>query len=158
MHLAGWPEVKKPKSIGGLDLVPIKLRNEALLCKWGWRFSKEVHALWIKVLKAKYGTLNANGWNLGDEVEKSGSHVLKAWWRISQGRSEVGNQFREHLRLLVGKGNRTFFWEDVWLGDRPLKASFPRLYKASRCRLASVKDVFFVHNRRVSWNLDFSKD
>lgn len=148
----------KPKSKGGLGLVPIEVRNEALLCKWGWHFGKEVNALWIRVLMGKYGASNVNGWSLGEEVDKSGSQVLKAWWRLCQGRSEVGDFFRSRLRLLVGKGNRTFLWEDLWLGDKTLKERFPRLFRAARIKMALVKEVFRVSSSGVSWHFDFRRE
>lgn len=66
-------------------------------------------ALWVRILTAKYHTSDVNGWSLGEEVNKSGSTVLKTWWRIYQGRSKVGNFFRSSLRLIVGKGNQTLF-------------------------------------------------
>lgn len=102
----------------------------------------ERNALWVRILKAKYGTSSVNEWSLGEEMDRSGSQTLRAWWRICQDRSQVGVLFRNHLRLLVGKGNRTFFWEDVWLGDTPLKERFSRLFRASRNKQALVGDVF----------------
>nr|GFA39898.1 RNA-directed DNA polymerase, eukaryota [Tanacetum cinerariifolium] len=33
-----------------------------------------------------------------------------------------------YVKKKVGNGEHIFFWEDVWLTDRPLKLSFPRLY------------------------------
>lgn len=78
VHLVAWSEVTKAVANGGLSIVPLRLRNEALLCKWGWRFGRESNALWVQVLSAKYGTLNTNRWSLGEEVDKSGSGLLKA--------------------------------------------------------------------------------
>lgn len=36
-----WLEVSKPKSKGGLGVVPLQVRKEALVCKWGWRFGRK---------------------------------------------------------------------------------------------------------------------
>lgn len=41
MHVVGWSEVFKLKSEGGLGVVPLGLKNHALLCKWSWRFGRE---------------------------------------------------------------------------------------------------------------------
>lgn len=78
VHLMAWAEVTKAKSKGGLGSVPIHLRKEALLCKWGWRFGRESKALWVRILSAKYGVSDVNSWSLGEEVDRSGSRVLKA--------------------------------------------------------------------------------
>lgn len=75
------------------------------LALWG-----EADALWVWILSAKYGTADVNGWSLGVEVDKSGSRIFRAWWRLCEGRSEVGRLFRGKLRILVGKGNPTFFF------------------------------------------------
>lgn len=55
VHLVAWTEVTKAKSKGGSSIVPIHLRNEALLCKWGWHFGRETNALWVRVLTTKSG-------------------------------------------------------------------------------------------------------
>lgn len=39
--------------------------------------------------------------------------VLKALWRICQGRTRASELFTKRLRIMVGKGNRTFFWKDL---------------------------------------------
>lgn len=36
VHLVVWSEVTKPKSKGGLGIVPLQIRNQALLRKWNW--------------------------------------------------------------------------------------------------------------------------
>lgn len=79
IHSVPWSEVTKPKSKGGLGVVPLQVRNEALLCKWGWRFSRERDSLWVRVLTTKYGVENENGWSLGEGADRSGSRILKSW-------------------------------------------------------------------------------
>lgn len=118
VHLVAWSEVTKAISKDGLGIVHIRLRNEALLCKWGWRFGREPNALWVRVLSAKYGTSDTNKWCLGEEVDKSGLEMLKAWWRVCQGRTEVGNFFKECLRILVDKVTALSFGRTCgWLID-----------------------------------------
>lgn len=58
----------------------------------------------------------------------------------------------------MGKGDYTFFWEDLWLGDRPLREKFPRLFKIARNKRALVQDVFRVGDQGISWYLDFRRD
>lgn len=86
---------------------------------------------------ARHGTENDNGLGLGEGAEKSGPGLLRAWWRVCQGRMVVGSLYKEKLRILVGKGNRTQFWKDLWIGDRPLKNRFPRLFRVARNKLAA---------------------
>lgn len=35
------------------------------------------------------------------------------------------------LSIVLGDGKDTYFWEEQWVGDSPLYASFPRLYHLS---------------------------
>ena len=39
----------------------LKSLNKALLCKWSWRFANEKGALWIEVIKGKYGGRGGGG-------------------------------------------------------------------------------------------------
>ena len=39
--------------------------NQALLCKWTWRFANGRERLWRRVINKKYGEL-VGGWNTGD--------------------------------------------------------------------------------------------
>lgn len=65
---------------------------------------------------------------MGEEAERNGSTILKAWWRLSQVRTTIGDLIKSKLRSMVGKGNCTFFWNDLWMGDRLLSESYPRLF------------------------------
>lgn len=58
---------------------------------------------------ARYGVEDRGGWDLREKVEKLGSPVLKAWWRIDRGKGKFGSIFKEKLKILVGKGDRTLF-------------------------------------------------
>lgn len=39
---------------------------------------------------------------------------------------------------LIGNGEKTRFWKDVWFGDRSLKEAFPRLYSLSTDKPATI--------------------
>lgn len=39
--------------------------------------------------------------------------------------------FREGLDKRLGMGDKIRFWEDNWVGSRPFKEEYPRLYKLS---------------------------
>ena len=54
LHAVSWNEVCKRKSQGGLGIGRIVDKNVAMLVKWMWRFSKEDHSLWRRVICSKY--------------------------------------------------------------------------------------------------------
>ena len=54
-HLVRWELVCLSKKKGGLGVKCLFILNEALLCKWNWRFTNEREALWNQVIRGKYG-------------------------------------------------------------------------------------------------------
>lgn len=65
------------------------------------------------------------------------------------GESRADIAFRENIRRLVGNGNRTLFWKEVWLGERPLKDVFPRLYRVVREKDAVMSDRYRLEGNRA---------
>lgn len=83
------------------------------------RFGREKDALWSMVSTARYNLQDIGGCALGENVEKLGLQVVKAWWRLGKGGRRVGIIYRDKLRSLVEKETE-LFWTDLWLGKRCL--------------------------------------
>ena len=69
--------------------------NQALLCKWCWRFANERDSLWRLVISAKFGE-EVGGWNSRDIRGGFGSglwkDIRKEWLTFSQNSvSSLGN-------------------------------------------------------------------
>lgn len=111
----------------------------------------------MKVLSTIYGVVGAGGWYLGDKVESFCSSVVKAWWKLGPGEGLVDSLFRQNIRFLLGKGDKTFFWKDLWLGERPLKHCFSIFFRISRNANALVQDFVNWDNGAISWHLDFCR-
>jgi hypothetical protein len=43
----------------------------------------------------------------------------------------------------VKKGNKVSFWDDVWIGDTPLKIQFPDLYRFCDDPNVLVEDCYY---------------
>ena len=150
-HLLGWDIVSRSKSKGGLGIGNISKRNEALLGKWLWRFPLEQESFWCSIIRSKYG-LNDNGW---DSNLVSRGTFRNPWKAISNGL----DSFKGLIRLRVGKGNKTRFWEDAWVGTSPLCFLFPGLYRIAcdqNCLIESVVDWNSSHS--ISWNISFRRN
>lgn len=53
----------------------------------------------------------------------------------------------------LGNGDGTFFWSDIWVGERSLKEVFPRLFRLSCQQEARVYDMgVWIEG---SWNWEF---
>ena len=85
-HLIKWNIVCSEMKLGGLGRRLSKL-NQALLCKWNWRFANEREPLWRRVISRKYGEL-VGGWNIGDIRGGYGTglwkDIRKGWRTLSQ--------------------------------------------------------------------------
>ena len=55
---------------------------------------------------------------------------------------EVKNLFLSCCRFEIGNGEKTRFWEDLWLSDSSLASKFPRLYAISNNHNITVGKVF----------------
>lgn len=49
----------------------------------------------------------------------------------------------QSVHYVVGGERDTNFWEDKWLGDKPIYSLFPRLYQLSSLRNHLVALIFF---------------
>ncbi|GJR63333.1 RNA-directed DNA polymerase, eukaryota [Tanacetum coccineum] len=102
-----------------------------------WRFISQDGSLWFRVIQAVYGpsivshpvNLSSNWCSIVREL-----HLL----------TDKGFDFLSHCKKRIGDGNRTRFWVDKWIGDKPLQDHFPRLFA-----LELDKEVLVVDKMKV---------
>ncbi|RVW53835.1 hypothetical protein CK203_088568 [Vitis vinifera] len=119
--------------MGGLGFGKTSMRNIALLGKWLWRFPRERSGLWHKVIASIYGT-HPNGWDANTVVRWSHRCPWKAIARVFQ-------EFSPFVRLVVGNGERTRFWEDLWWGNQTLCSQFADLYRVIYVKNLTISNV-----------------
>nr|GEV94752.1 cytochrome P450 [Tanacetum cinerariifolium] len=92
-------------------------------------------AIWCKIICSIY--------DIKGGFPKSSQHTLKSspWCQIVK----LGNDLTSHgiyLPLIfiikIGNGQDTRFWLDTWIGNEPLKDSFPRLFRLESTPTAMV--------------------
>jgi hypothetical protein len=54
---------------------------------------------------------------------------------------KVIEEFFSRGSFIVGNGESVKFWEDIWLGDRPLSMQYPSLLNIVRHKNISVASV-----------------
>lgn len=59
-HLVSWETICSPKDQGGLGFRSLRMVNTAYLMKLGWGLLTNRDALWVQVLRFKYGCGNLN--------------------------------------------------------------------------------------------------
>lgn len=72
---------------------------------------------------------------------------------INLSTENLENLVHNGIRMMVGNGERTRFWEDLWLGDARLAEKFQRLYSISRQQNSFIADMGTWEGLSWSWNL-----
>ena len=75
-HLVKWSTVCLDRKMGGLGIKSLAILNNALLCKWIWRFANERDSLWRNVILWKFGE-ERGGWCSAISRDAYGSGVWK---------------------------------------------------------------------------------
>ncbi|PWA47276.1 RNA-directed DNA polymerase, eukaryota, Reverse transcriptase zinc-binding domain protein [Artemisia annua] len=86
----------------------------------------ENQAIWRKVIRSIRGPLG--GLNDNTSLRSNSGpwyHIVKIKDELHKININLNNLFK----IKVGNGQSTSFWNDIWIGDRHLVASFPRLYR-----------------------------
>lgn len=134
----------------------IKLVNLSLLAKWRWRLVQDDFPLWKRVLSDKYGK---EVLCLVDPVHTRWPTHASQWWKDLMA-LDIGvgtNWFNNEMVRRVGNGESTRFWKDVWIGVRPLKEVFPRLFSLSNHKDAFVGEVWGFSGVRMDWILEWRR-
>ncbi|GJV73082.1 RNA-directed DNA polymerase, eukaryota, reverse transcriptase zinc-binding domain protein [Tanacetum coccineum] len=124
MSLIGWNKILASKKNGGLGVSSFFAYNRALLFKWIWRFLANCVSLWSRFISAIYGIRGA--------LDNYSSYLRRSpWLDIVKEVRKLASKGIDLLSLVkkkVGNGEATSFWNVAWLGDFPLKQTYPRLY------------------------------
>ncbi|GJW36817.1 RNA-directed DNA polymerase, eukaryota [Tanacetum coccineum] len=128
-----WTKVLAAKRNGGLGVSSFYALNRALLFRWVWRFISQEDSLWFRLVRAIHG----------DDINRFQAANFSPWASILREIHSLkvrGIDLVSHCRKRVGDGLNTCFWEDIWIGDQPLKLMFPRIYALESNKLCTVAD------------------
>ena len=125
-----WNIICRPKDQGGLGIELLEIKNKCLLSKW---LFKILHGdcVWHELLCNKY----LNNKTLS-QVEPNPTD--SPFWK---GLMTVKKEFFERGSFCVGNGLQTRFWEDSWLGSKPLAIQYPTLFNIVQCKNVTVAHV-----------------
>jgi hypothetical protein len=125
----------------------LDIKNRCLLSKWSFKLLNE-EGLWQELLHNKYLRTQT----LSQVTAKPSD---SPFWKGLMG---VKDEFFSRGSFTVGNGQSTRFWEDTWLGDRPLAEQFPSLYNIVRWRNVLVSDVLIGNPLNIEFRRNLSND
>jgi len=135
-----WEDVTLPKEKGGLGVPNLAKKNASLLKKFLLKFHSAPPAPWIDWIR------NAYGWNeqfdFGDDIPS-----MTPIWRDIYA---LLPSFRSETKVLLGNGQMTAFWMDLWFGSQTLAEMFPALFLHTLRPNASVARVLTVPSLQLS--------
>ncbi|KEH40277.1 hypothetical protein MTR_1g026690 [Medicago truncatula] len=108
-----WSKVCLPKARGGLGVRDVRKVNLSLLAKWRWRLIHGENLLWKE-------------------------------WKDLMGLDRSGNSnwFTSEVVRTVGNGNKTSFWNHVWVGEETFRSKYPRLFDISNQKEVTIGDMW----------------
>jgi hypothetical protein len=109
----------------------LELKNKSLLSKWQFKLINE-QGVCQELLQNKY----LKDKTLSQVIAKPSD---SPFWKGLMG---VKDDFFMRGSMEVGNGQNTRFWEDAWLGDRPLCEQYPSLYCIVNQTNVSVAQVW----------------
>ncbi|GJV23314.1 RNA-directed DNA polymerase, eukaryota [Tanacetum coccineum] len=122
------------KDNGGLGISSLFALNRGLIFKWVWRFVSQENSLWARVIKAVHGKDGSIGVNVKNVSNSVWLNIIREINVLS----EKGINLMNQLRIKLGNGEMTHFWDDNWCEGGRFKDRFPRIYALKECKDITV--------------------
>ncbi|XP_050209730.1 uncharacterized protein LOC126660308 [Mercurialis annua] len=126
-----WIDVCLPFTEGGLNITPLRTKNQSLLLEWIWKLiTADKNSFWFLVISCSSGF--KNWFDLEEIAAQRLSHLWKGIVSVCFKNSQVRDLFLSHLGSRICSGSNTRFWHDSWADASALLHLFPDLFQLSR--------------------------
>ncbi|KAH1055847.1 hypothetical protein J1N35_033912 [Gossypium stocksii] len=140
MALVKWDDICQSKINGGLSLRRLEDQNKAFMMKIGYNLITKTEALWVQVLRSKYGMRG----NMPTSITRSNCSYM---WRVV---AKVWPLLCSNMIWSIGNGRTVLCWEDIWVPNKgPLK-----LYALNNNTINSDITVSNMVLPNGDWNLN----
>nr|GEU81705.1 RNA-directed DNA polymerase, eukaryota, reverse transcriptase zinc-binding domain protein [Tanacetum cinerariifolium] len=129
-----WDNVLTSRDKGGLGVASLYALNRGLMFRWIWQFYSQKSSLWIRVIKAIHG----NDGKLDKDVIVGGQTCWTSIFKEVRSLKGTGINVVDLIRLKLGNGDSSLFWEDKWYAGGIIKELFPYLYALELHKHATV--------------------
>jgi hypothetical protein len=116
-HMVKWADLAKPKYFGGMWFNDTRLMNKCLLSKWIIKLESDDNDLCSKILRNMY---------LKEKCFFCSNH--RGGSQFWKGLHEAKHICQRGFKYMVGNGEKSRFWHEVWLGECPLKIKYNKLF------------------------------
>ena len=97
-HLVDWQKVCKPKDIGGLGILDMRIFNQSLLLKWIWWWHKNEQRIWKPIMQM-------------EPLDVSNIPTAPIFKQVNM---EIVSFFNNSTIFIPGDGSRILVWEHNW--------------------------------------------
>ncbi|KAK1297873.1 hypothetical protein QJS10_CPB14g00976 [Acorus calamus] len=147
--LVKWEVVCTSKKQGGTGVLNLEAMNSALLMKWLWRWISNPELLWCKVVRECYGC--------GALARGRFPRVTRKMSWLWKGILAEVETFSQGIFWRLGSGEDIRFWQDHWIGDKPLKVRFPSIFHIARLKQGAVCLFWQDRGEDGSWSVKFTR-
>jgi hypothetical protein len=146
-RLAKWDILCRPKDQGCLGIIDLWIQNKCLLSKWLFKLLNK-EGTWQTLLRNKY---LSSKFLSQVQIKPRDSHFWKGFLKVREDILRCGT-------FKIKDGSQTRFWEDTWLGSKPLGEQFPNLYNIANYRHATVANVMNQMPLNISFRRALIRD
>jgi hypothetical protein len=111
--------------------------------------------LWKDIVTARYGV---------DVISKrllgaiDSPRFASSWWRDLCLLDNDEHWFSSAVKMKVGRGDMTMFWDEHWVGEHPLRQAFPWLYGISDQKQGLIQDMGSMIDEVWHWDLRWRRN
>lgn len=128
---AAWEMVCIPKAQGGLGVLNLSTKNQALLLKYLHKFYNRADIPWVHLVWVKHYANN----KLPDHTKKG-----SFWWRDIL---KLLDTFKGMAMVSLNDGRTCFVWSDMWNGRVPCQ-SYPELWSFAKRKSITVQSAKMI--------------
>ncbi|GJV40469.1 RNA-directed DNA polymerase, eukaryota, reverse transcriptase zinc-binding domain protein [Tanacetum coccineum] len=103
-----------------------------------WRFIVNGSSVWSRFIRVIHGIHEGLDNPIPISKRTPWTDIVSEVRKLSN----KGIDLLSHIKKNVANGETTFFWEETWLGDSPLKHAYPRLYSLELNKHISMASKF----------------
>ncbi|KAJ0587940.1 putative reverse transcriptase zinc-binding domain-containing protein [Helianthus annuus] len=118
------------------------------MIKWHVRYKTETSMLWARLISAIHCGARCHSYI---PMKSSIDGVWKSIVNSGSVSQNLVVNVKERMIVKVGLGNKTLFWLDNWVGNRPLRDIFPSLFTLESDKRCTVQQRYRTSQGSTEW-------